>query len=941
MVRGLPGLYHVEDFSDICVMTKQRRLPFPQRTSFRAKERLELVHGDLCGPVTPATPGGRRYFLLLVDDLSRYMWELVLGSKGEAADAIRRAQVTAEAECGHKLRVLRTDNGGEFTAAEFASYCADEGIQRHYSAPYSPQQNGVVERRNQTVVGMARALLKQRGMPAIYWGEAVATAVYILNRSPTKALDDRTPYEAWHGRKPTVSHFRVFGCLAFAKELGHIGKLDDRSTPGVFIGYAEGSKAYRILDPKTQRVRTARDVVFNEGRGWAWDKAVDDGLTPTYDDFTVEYVHFEEVGGVGSSSSSGMPTPVPKSPSTPASTPPAAPRSPTTTSAVSSPSPAPPQPATPRTPAPLATPPGTSTPAPAPSPVEFASPLSHDEERIDAYYDGEPLRYRTMEDLLGDQPTPGLASRDLEAQLQLVCEDGEPRSFAEAKGDAAWRAAMQLEMDAVKTNRTWELADLPRGHRAITLKWVFKLKRDEAGVIVKHKARLVARGFLQQEGVDFDDAFAPVARMESVRLLALAAQEGWRVHHMDVKSAFLNGDLKEEVYVHQPPGFVIPGKEGKVLRLRKALYGLRQAPRAWNAKLDSTLKGMGFELSPHEAAVYRRGSGGTAQLVGVYVDDLVITDTKDAEVAAFKEEMKAAFQMSDLGLLSFYLGIEVHQDASGITLRQTAYAKRVVELAGLTDCHPALSPMEERLKLSRNSTTEEVDATQYRRLVGSLRYLSHTRPDLAFSVGYVSRFMQRPTTEHQQAVKRIIRYVAGTLDHGLHYPRCPGATHFVGYSDSDHAGDIDTSKSTSGILFFLGKCLVSWQSVKQQVVAMSSCEAEYMAASTACTQPLWLARLLGDLLGRDTTEAVDLRVDSKSALALAKNPVFHERSKHIRVRYHFIRDCMEEGSIKASYINTTDQLADLLTKPLGRIKFLELCSRIGMVQLSHKTTHKT
>jgi transposase InsO family protein len=265
MVRGLPCLDHVEQFCDVCVLTKQRQLPFPQQSSFRSKERLELVHGDLCGPVTPATPGGRHYFLLLVDDLSRYMWVMILGSKGEAANAIRRVQVAAEAECGRKLRVLRTDNGGEFTTAEFASYCADEGVQRHYSAPYNPQQNGVVERRNQTVVGMARALLKQRGMPAVFWGEAVVTAVYILNRSPTKALNGMTPYEAWHGRKPAVSHLRVFGCLAFTKELGHISKLDDRSTPGVFIGYAEGSKAYHILDPGTQRVRTARDVVFDEG----------------------------------------------------------------------------------------------------------------------------------------------------------------------------------------------------------------------------------------------------------------------------------------------------------------------------------------------------------------------------------------------------------------------------------------------------------------------------------------------------------------------------------------------------------------------------------------------------------------------------------------------------------------------------------------------------
>jgi hypothetical protein len=269
--------------------------------------------------------------------------------------------------------------------------------------------------------------------------------------------------------------------------------------------------------------------------------------------------------------------------------------------------------------------------------------------------------------------------------------------------------------------------------------------------------------------------------------------------------------------------------------------------------------------------------------VGVYVDDLVIIGAKDAEVTAFKEEMKATFQMSDLGHLS-YVGIEVHQGDSGITLRQTAYAKRIVELAGLTNCNSALTLMEERLKLSRDNTTE-VDATQYQRLVGSLRYLVHTRPDLAYSVGYVSRFLQRPTTEHEQAVKRIIRYVAGTLDHGLYYPRCPREAHLVGYSD--HAGDIDTSKSTSGILFFLSKCLISWQSVKQQVVAMSSYEAEYIAASTASTQALWLARLLCDLLGRDTG-AVELRVDNQSALALAKNPVFNEWSKHIRVRYLFI-----------------------------------------------------
>jgi hypothetical protein len=424
----------VEQFCDVCVLTKQRRLLFPQQSSFQVKERLKLVHRDLCGPVTLATPGGRRYFLLLVDDLSRYMWVVVLGSKGEATDAIRRAQAAAEAECSRKLRVLRTDNGGEFTAAEFTSYCVDEGVQCHYSAPYSPQQNGVVERRNQTVVGMARALLKQRGMPAVFWGEAVVMAVYILNRSPTKALNGRTSYEAWHGHKPVVSYLQVFDYLAFGKELGHIGKLDNRSTPGVFIGYAEGSKAYRILDPGTQRVRMMRNVVFDEGQGWIWDKAVDDGSTPTSDNFTVEYVHFEGAGGVGSSLPPSMSTPVPESPPTSVLSCPA-----TTLAAMMS-SPPPPQPVPPCTPAATATPPGMSTPAPAhvePSPVEFTTPLSHDEEGIDACYDGEPLRYRTMEDLLSDQPVPGLVPHNLEGQLHLACDDNEPRSFTEAEKDAA------------------------------------------------------------------------------------------------------------------------------------------------------------------------------------------------------------------------------------------------------------------------------------------------------------------------------------------------------------------------------------------------------------------------------------------------------------------------------------------------------------------------
>jgi len=351
--------------------------------------------------------------------------------------------------------------------------------------------------------------------------------------------------------------------------------------------------------------------------------------------------------------------------------------------------------------------------------------------------------------------------------------------------------------------------------------------------------------------------------------------------------------------------------------------------------LGATLKEMGFERSSHEAAMYWRSSGRAILLVGVYVDDLIITGTDEKKVAAFKAQMMKAFEMSDLGLLSFYLSVKVRQSASGINLRQTHYAERILELGGMESCNPAVTPMEERLKLSRFSTAEAVDPTHYRRLIGSLRYLVHTRPHIAFTVGFVSRFMEKPTMEHLAAMKRILRYLAGTLDYGLHFTRAPGSARFVGYCNIDLCGDIDTSKSTTGVLFFLGQCLVSWQSIKQKVVALSSCEAEYVAATTAATQGMWLSRLLAELLGRPV-DIVELKVDSKSALALAKNPVFHKRSKHIRIKYHFIRSCLEDGSIKAEHISTGDQLADILTKALGKTKFEELRGRIGLEAISAK-----
>uniref|UniRef100_A0ACD6AP94 Uncharacterized protein n=1 Tax=Avena sativa TaxID=4498 RepID=A0ACD6AP94_AVESA len=827
LVRGLPHIEHADELCQACLAGKQRRLPFPQKAHYRAQKPLELVHGDLCGPITPLTPGGRRYILLLIDDRSRYIWVELLASKDEAARAILKFQAAAEVECGHKLRVLRTDRGGEFTSATFYEHCAESGVQRHLTAPYTRQQNGIVERRNQTVLGLARNMLKDKRVPNLFWGEAVLTAVFILNWCFTRSVNGMTPYEAWHGKKPDVRFLRVFGCVGHVKVARpHLQKLDDRSTPMVFIGYETGSKAYRMEAPASSS-------------------------------FTVEYPVYVTHAATSTATHSRDRTPASSRVTvTPSGTPSPARQKLLTT--------------TPRRDAEI--PPSGSTQ------VRFMTPPSVQLALFDAQDSATaPHQFRLVDDLLGAPAgTPQLAEQFFDDEVLHLVAGEEPTSF---------------------------------GHRAISLKWVFKVQKNEHGHIVKHKAWLVVKGYVQRHSVDFEEVFAPVARLESVRLiLALAAHRGW-----------------------EPPGFIADGHEHGVYKLHKALYGLRQAPRAWNAKLDASLASLGFTRSVTEHGVYARGTGNALLIVGVYVDDLVITGAEQREVHRFKEEMKRLFSMSDLGLLRYYLGLEVKQELGLTTITQAAYASKLLDKAGMAGCNAAHTPMEARCQLSKDSKETPVDATFYHSVIGSLRYLVHTRPDIAFAVGFLSRFMEAPAGDHLAAVKHLLRYIAGTLNHGCVYRRSDGDT-LIGFSDSDHAGDVDSRKSTSGVLFFLGDSPVSWQSQKQKVVATSSCEAEYIAAATAACQGIWLARLFGELLNQEAAP-VKLFIDNKSAISLCKNPVLHDRIKHIDLRYHFIRDCVENGSIVVEFIGTGEQKADILTKALGRIQFQSLRGKIDIIDV--------
>lgn len=485
-----------------------------------------------------------------------------------------------ETEC--RIKVLRSDRGGEFLASEFTGVCEQAGIKRHFTAPYSPQQNGVVERRNRTVMEMARAMLKSMKVPGRYWAEAVKHAVYLLNRLPTKVLGDRTPYETWTGRKPSLAHLKVFGCTAHAKAVTpHLKKLDDRSRKLVYFGVEDGSKAYRLYDPNSNKIVISRDTVFQEGLVWDWNSCLGGENSV---DFVVEGESAGDYFGSGEDGGSQWWQDVPTQEASNAAAEnleglsdllqwPAEEMQ-TGSHAESSEA-------------------GFSTPSHSVTGNEFQTPTSENESGA--------VKFRDLNEIYDETSEIELMDSDVEA---LLTESDEPTCYTEAAIHQEWVEAMDREMQSIEKNKTWELAKLPVGKKPIGLKWVFKLKRNSDGEVVKHKARLVAKEYVQKHGIDFEEVFAPVARLDTVRLLlAFAANNGWKIHHLDVKSAFLHGELEEEVYVSQPEGYEVKGREKEVFRLSKALYGLRQSPRAWNVKLDSSLKKLNFKRCLSEQAM--------------------------------------------------------------------------------------------------------------------------------------------------------------------------------------------------------------------------------------------------------------------------------------------------------------------------------------------------
>ena len=507
-----------------------------------------------------------------------------------------------------------------------------------------------------------------------------------------------------------------------------------------------------------------------------------------------------------------------------------------------------------------------------------------------------------------------------------------PKNISEALDDEYWVQSMQEELNQFERNQVWELVPKPREAMVIGTKWVFRNKENEEGEVVTNKSRLVAQGYLQEEGIDFEESFAPVARLEAIRILcAYACYKDFKLFQMDVKSAFLNGYIKEEVYVKQPPGFEDHRHPHHVFKLKKALYGLRQAPRAWYERLSHFLLGNKFSRGKVDNTLFIKHKNNDLLLVQIYVDDIIFGATNSSLCNEFSKMMQQEFEMSMMGELSHFLGLQIKQTVDGIFINQSKYIGDMLKKFGMENAKAASTPMSTTTKLTKDELGKGVEEKLYRGMIGSLLYLTASRPDIMFSVCLCARFQACPKESHLSAVKRIFRYLINTKNVGLWYPR-DNCFDLVGFSDADHAGNQLDRKSTSGTCQFLGNSLVSWFSKKQNCVALSTAESEYVAAGSCVAQILWIKQQLMDF--EIMFSKIPIKCDNTSAISISKNPIQHSRTKHIDIKHHFIRDHVVKGDIELEFVPTTDQLADIFTKPLDEKTFVSIRRRIGMCDVN-------
>lgn len=493
---------------------------------------------------------------------------------------------------------------------------------------------------------------------------------------------------------------------------------------------------------------------------------------------------------------------------------------------------------------------------------------------------------------------------------------------------------MDEEIASLKKNKTWTIVKPGVSQNAIDNRWVFKLKRTPDGEIDRFKARLVAKGYSQKAGVDYHETFSPVVKFDSIRIiLALAASRRMVLKQFDIKTAFLNGKLNETIFMKQPEGYE-NGTEN-ICKLERSLYGLKQASKCWHERFTNSLKKFNLQPTKSDPCVFTNNQNPSTLILAIYIDDGLVAATDSQDVNALLAELKKEFEVTT-GDLNLFLGFQIERRQDGsIFLHQTGYAKKILERFHATESNPVSIPMDKHQELSVAAHGKQESTgvrAPYREAVGSLMYLAiGTRPDIAYALSTVSQYLESPDKIHWNAVKRILKYLRGTVDFGLTFEANPRLK-IQAYSDADYAGDVETRKSTSGGVFKLGGSTISWFSQKQRTVALSTTESEFIAAAEAIKELIWLRRLITEITKQEIVKP-KLFIDNESAIKLLKNPEFHKRSKHIDVKYHFARDNVKKGLLELEHVPTKEQQADIFTKPLLKEQF---CYLRGLLNIKPK-----
>ncbi|GKD04394.1 putative RNA-directed DNA polymerase [Tanacetum coccineum] len=886
LLKGTLNLNHIKNDlpCDVCHKAKQSRESFPL-SEHKSTVIGQLIHLDVWGPYKVVSREGFRYFLTVVDDYSRSVWVYMLKTKDEVFQMFVNFYNIILTQFNIKIKVIRSDNGTEFTNNKMTEFLNTMGILHQTTCAYTPQQNGIAERKHRHLLNVARSLMFQGGIPLRFWSDCVLTAVYLINRLPSSVLNGKSPFFLVYGREPNLSHLRSFGCLCYAAVVKGSDKFSNKSEKCVLIGYASSKKAYKLLSLENRNVFYSRDVKFYE-TVFPY-KMSSETSSDSSDTSGVNDLNFFD-----SFESNSSP----------------------------------------------------ETPNESPNDDEKGTPVSREDEKTQSEgnvaKNNEVPTFQNVFENQKEEVSLRRSSRVSKLPAKLndyvlnntvkyglrrfvnhsvlsfenfvfvsnLNKSYEPSSFEEASKDVNWINAMNNEMQALYENGTWELVDLPIGRKAIGSKWVYRIKYMSSGEIERYKARVVAKGYNQKEGIDYEETFSPVVKMSTVRcLIDLAVQRDWKLFQMDVNNAFLYGDLSEDVYMLPPPGF-FDKDDKRVCKLKRSLYGLKQAPRQWNHKLYETLIEAGFKQSINDHSLYIKNDGGVSLYLLVYVDDLVITGNSESEIEKFKTFLNQKFKIKDLGELKYFLGIEVLKTKNGLCLNQRKYCLELLHEFGLLACRPVVTPLPENIVLSHKETANDKflqNITAYQKLVGKLIYLCMTRPDISYAVNCLSQHMHSPLQSHFDLGLRLLRYLK----------LAPV-----------------TRRSVTGYCVFVNGSLVSWKSKRHATLSKSSAEAEYRAMASVTCEIMWVLKVLKDFSQCDLTP-VDLFCDNKSAIQIVANLVMHEKTKHFDIDVHLVREKVASGLIKTEKVDSKNQVADVFTKALGSAQHGALVNKLGMINL--------